>query len=101
MSTFYTLISSHEFDSAAQLWTPRMRAAFPPEANLNQRFSQTRDIRLQRADVISQDQSRASVAVDLVELDGQAGQRHFVGNWYLVRSAEGWMLDQPALTAAP
>jgi hypothetical protein len=101
VSTFYSLVSSHEFDSAAQLWSPRMRAAFPPATNLNQRFSQTVLVRLQRADVISQDQSQATVAVDLVELDGQSGQHHFVGNWYLVRGVGGWMLDQPQLTAAP
>src|SRR5207249_2932816 len=52
VSNFYTLVSNHQFDSAVQLWSPRMRAAFPPEVNLHQRFSQTRDIRLQRADVV-------------------------------------------------
>src|SRR5439155_3815620 len=31
VSSFYTLVSSHQFDSAAQLWSPRMRAAFPPD----------------------------------------------------------------------
>ena len=78
-----------------------MRAAFPPDANLTERFRQTQIVRLQRAEVISQDQSQATVAVDLIEQDGQAGQRHFVGNWYLVRTEDGWMLDQPQLNPAP
>jgi len=101
VSTFYSLVSSHQFDSAAQLWSPRMRAAFPPDANLTERFRQTQIVRLQRAEVISQDQSQATVAVDLIEQDGQAGQRHFVGNWYLVRAEDGWMLDRPQLNPAP
>ena len=78
-----------------------MRSAFPPDQNIYQRFSNTQAIRLQRADVVSQDQSQATVAVDLVESDAQAGQRHYVGTWHLVRSPGGWMLDQPDLRPAP
>jgi hypothetical protein len=101
VSDFYALVSSHDFESAAQLWSPRMRAAFPPDANIAGRFSQTQSIRLERADVVSQDQSRATVAVDVVEADARAGQRHFVGAWHLVRTPGGWALDQPELQAAP
>ncbi len=50
----------------------RLRATFTPEANLDQRFSHTQAIRLQRAEVVSQDQRQATVAVDLVESDQQA-----------------------------
>ena len=78
-----------------------MRAAFPPQANIDQRFSATRSIRLQRADVVSQDQSQATVVVDLVEANAAAGTRHYVGRWYLVRGSSGWLLDQPELQAAP
>jgi hypothetical protein len=101
VARFYTLVSNHQFDSAVELWSPRMRAAFPPATNLNQRFSQTRDMQLQRVDILSQDESQATVAIDLLESDGPAGQRHFVGNWYLVRGSRGWMLDQPQLQSAP
>lgn len=102
VSSFYALVSSHQFDEAVQLWTPQMVSAFPPQENIYQRFSNTQAIQLQRADVVSQDQSRATVAVDLVESDSQAGQRHYVGNWYVVRGPSGgWMLDQPDLRVAP
>ncbi|MDQ6672766.1 MAG: hypothetical protein M3069_18825 [Chloroflexota bacterium] len=101
VSSFYTLVSNHEFDSAAELWSPRMRAAFPPQVNLNQRFGQTQDIRLQRANVVTQNQVQATVQVDLVESDGSSGQRHYVGTWYLVRGPNGWLLDQPQLQSAP
>jgi hypothetical protein len=101
VSAFYALVSSHQFDTAAQLWSPQMRSAFPPQQNIDQRFGSTQAIRLQRADVVNQDQSQATVAVDLVESDAQAGQRHFVGTWHLVRGPNGWMLDQPNLQPAP
>ncbi len=78
-----------------------MRAAFPPQVNLNQRFSRTQDIRLQRASVVSQNQGQATVQVDLLESDSSSGQRHYVGNWYLVRGPNGWLLDQPQLQSAP
>jgi hypothetical protein len=51
-----------------------MRAAFPPDANLTERFRQTQIVRLHRAEVISQDQSQAE---------------------------DGWMLDRPQLNPAP
>jgi hypothetical protein len=101
VSSFYDLVSTHQFDTAAQLWSPQMRSAFPPDQNISQRFSNTQAIRLQRADVVSQDQAQATVAVDLVESDAQAGQHHFVGTWHLVRGPGGWMLDQPDLRPAP
>ncbi|HEV7663937.1 MAG TPA: hypothetical protein VGQ62_10420 [Chloroflexota bacterium] len=100
VSSFYALIESHQFETAAQLWSPRMVASFPPQQNIDQRFNQTQSIRLQRVDVISQDQSRATVAVDLVEATAQ-GPRHYAGTWQLVRGAAGWLLDQPNLQTAP
>jgi hypothetical protein len=101
VSSFYALVSSHQFDAAARLWSPRMRAAFPPEVNVNQRFSQTQDIQLNRAEVISQDPARATVDVDLLESLDQAGPRRFTGVWYLVRGSTGWLLDQPQLQSVP
>jgi hypothetical protein len=100
VASFYSLVSRHAFDPAAQLWSPHMRATFPPQENINQRFSQTQSIRLQRVDVVNRDSTQATVAVDLVE-SAATGQRHYVGTWQLVRGAGGWMLDQPQLQPAP
>jgi hypothetical protein len=100
VASFYSLVSRHDFDPAAQLWSPHMRAAFPPQENINQRFSQTQSIRLQRVDVVNRDSAEATVAVDLVE-SATTGQRHYVGTWQLVRGAGGWMLDQPQLQPVP
>jgi hypothetical protein len=101
VSSFYALVGQHQFDRAAELWSPRMRSAFPPDENINQRFSSTRGVTLRRAEIVSVDPSRATVAVDLMESDGTARGRHYVGAWQLVHTDTGWLLDQPDLRPAP
>ena len=98
VADFYNRVAQHDFASAAQLWSPRMQATFPPRENIDERFSQTQSVSLRRADVVSQDPSsgQATVAVDLVESTGGASH-HWVGTWYLVRGQNGWLLDQPQL----
>ena len=77
-----------------------MRATFPPAENIDRRFGQTQQIVVNRADVVSTDGTRATVAVDLVETRA-ADRRHYVGTWSVVRGAEAWLLDQPNLQVAP
>jgi hypothetical protein len=101
VSTFYALVSNHQFDAAAQLWSPRMQAQYPPREYVAERFSQTQLIRLDQARLVSASTSRATVAVDLVELNAQAGTRRYVGTWQLVRGQDGWMLDEPNLQTVP
>jgi hypothetical protein len=95
---FYARVTQHDFASAAALWTPRMRSAFPPQENIDARFSQTRSITVRRAEVVSESQSgdQASVAVDLVET-AATGQHHWSGSWQVVRGPSGWLLDEPRL----
>ena len=99
---FYGFVAQRDYGSAAELWSPRMRATFPPGENINERFSQTQSLVVQRADLISEDPhtGSAAVAVDVVEVR-QDGAKQWVGTWYLVRGANGWLLDQPQLTARP
>ncbi|GAC1317090.1 MAG: hypothetical protein NVSMB2_10470 [Chloroflexota bacterium] len=99
VATFYGLVSSHQFDTAANLWSEHMRIAFPVAENINSRFAQTQSIQLQRADVVNRTGSQATVAVELTEVTTN-GQRRYVGTWQLVRGANGWLLDQPNLQAA-
>ena len=77
-----------------------MQATFPPAENIDQRFSQTQSLAIERADVVSQDAAsgKAAVNVDVLE-STRAGARHWVGTWYLVRGPGGWLLDQPQLTS--
>jgi hypothetical protein len=100
---FYRLIDERQFEQAAQLWSERMRANFPPGENINRRFAATQDIVVQRADVVSLDEAAgvATVAVDIVETtSGQSATRRWVGTWYLVQSSGTWLLDQPDLRQA-
>jgi hypothetical protein len=101
VASFYSLVSNGDVDDAATLWTPRMRAAFPPQQNIVERFAQTSSITLRRADVVAQTDSAATVNVDVVELDAAGQPRHFTGAWHLVRSESGWLLDQPELQVGP
>jgi hypothetical protein len=94
---FYARVAVHDFEEAAALWSPQMRAAFPPAQNIDQRFSGTRAVTVQRADVVSRSGDRAAVAVDLDEAAAD-GQHHWSGTWYVVRGPDGWLLDQPQLT---
>jgi hypothetical protein len=96
---FYDLVSRHAFHDAAQMWSPRMQAAFPPAENIDARFRQTNAITLQQAETVSESGSSAVVAVDLVESTA-SGPRRYVGRWHLVRTASGWLLDQPELQQA-
>ena len=73
-----------------------MRAAFPPAENINQRFSGTLAVTVQRADVVAIAGDRAAVAVDVDEA-AVDGKHHWSGTWQLVRAPDGWLLDQPQL----
>jgi hypothetical protein len=100
VATFYALVERHEFDSAAQLWTPRMRAEFPPTENIDQRFAQTEALTVNRVEVVAARGEEALVGVDLNERSS-AGEHHYVGTWSVVHSGDTWLLDQPNLQAAP
>jgi serine/threonine-protein kinase len=98
--SFYGLVGAGQFEGAAGLWTPRMVAAYPPGDNIVGRFGQTRRVIVQRAEAVGLDPSagRATVAVDVLEVLGPPPvTRRYVGTWQLVRSARGWLLDQPNL----
>ena len=76
-----------------------MQSAYPPADNINGRFSDTSSMSIRRNDLVSSGGGRAVVAVDLVEVRG-GRTYHWVGNWYLVQSDSGWLLDRPGLHPA-
>ncbi len=98
--TFYSYLDQGQFDAAAALWTQRMQGAYPPAENIYSRFARTQALTVRRADVVQLDAAsgRATVAVRLSEVVGPpSATREYVGNWYLVRGATGWLLDEPGL----
>jgi hypothetical protein len=98
--TFYQLVSGHDYASASNLWSDRMRASYPPQTNIWGRFDATRSIVARSASLTSANPASAAVAVDLIETRSDGSVRRWVGTWYLVRSGSGWLLDQPGLRAA-
>jgi uncharacterized lipoprotein YmbA len=100
VQAFYRHISQGEFDAAADLWTDNMKRRYPPEENIRQRFSQTWSIRLEDARLasMSQDSEQASVAVQIVEVQGAPPTpQRVTGTWWLLRSSNIWLMDRPAL----
>jgi LysM repeat protein len=97
---FYARLQQGQFGQAANLWTPRMRSAYPPAENINSRFARTQSLTVNRADVIAMDvtSGRATVALQLTEVVGPPqSTREYVGTWSVVRGPDGWQLDQPNL----
>jgi protein tyrosine kinase len=99
VASFYDRVTAHDFGAAVALWTARMQSAYPPGENINSRFSNTTSMTLQRDEVISTGGGRAVVAIDLLEVRG-GRTYHWVGNWYLVQTESGWLLDRPGLRPA-
>jgi hypothetical protein len=98
VARFYNLVEAHRFDEAAALWTARMRRQYPPDQNIDGRFSRTTRIDLRRNVLVSIDRAAgtAVVAVDLIEYRTvEPSPRRFVGRWDLVLTSGGWRMDRP------
>jgi serine/threonine protein kinase len=98
VSQFYDRVVTHDFNGAVGLWSASMQSAYPPAENINGRFSDTSSVTVRRDELISSDNGRAVVAVDVIEVRG-GRTYHWVGNWYLIQSDSGWLLDRPGLRA--
>jgi len=95
--SFYQLVSAHQFDAAASLWSARQQAQYPPGSNITGRFANTSEVSVDMARIANQNANTATVAVTITEVkQGQAPQR-YNGTWQLVRGPSGWLLDQPNL----
>ncbi|MBI2755859.1 MAG: hypothetical protein HYX52_04020 [Chloroflexi bacterium] len=97
VAAFYQLVSQGQYAPAAGLWSARMRMEYPPTENIDRRFAATRQIRVDRMNIVSINETtgRARVAVDLTEVT-DSGARQLSGTWDLVATAGGWLLDRPS-----
>lgn len=93
---FYRLVGARQFDAAANLWTARMKAEYPPEGNINGHFGQDQRVDVRIGNTQMTGDGRATVAVEVTEVRG-SGNVRAVGSWNLVRGPSGWLLDQPNL----
>lgn len=97
--SFYRLITARQYADAAELWSARMRASYPPPSNIDARFADTRSIVADRAVVTSQGLTQATVSADITEVT-TSGTRHWAGTWYLIRNGSAWLMDAPDLGPA-
>jgi hypothetical protein len=99
VARFYEAVAAHDFVAAAALWTPALRANYPPATYIDDRFAATQQINLRTDRVVAAGGGAAAVYVDLVEQTA-AGVQHWVGTWQLVQTPAGWLLDVPNLQEA-
>jgi serine/threonine-protein kinase len=95
VTRFYTSVTDGRFDAAYALWSDRMKATYPRQENLNQRFDDTAAIQVHGLQLVSQDGGRAVVAIDFTETYEGGATRRFQGSWELVRAGDRWLLDAP------
>ncbi len=93
---FYQAVSQHQFDAAAQLWSPRMKTQFNTQVDINGHFAPTQRIDYTIGNVVTTGDGRATVAVQLTDVRA-GGSLRYVGSWQVVRGPSGWLLDQPNL----
>jgi hypothetical protein len=76
-----------------------MQGTYPRSEYVDGRFSNTSSMALQSNQLVSSGGGQATVGIDLVEVRG-GRTYHWIGNWYLVQSGSGWLLDRPSLRPA-
>ena len=95
VAAWYRYVAEGDFDAAYSLWSDRMKATYPREENLDQRFSETASITFHQLSVAEQRGSRATVQANFTETYDSGATRDFIGYWRLVRVEGRWLLDEP------
>ena len=95
VATWYSYVEGGQFDAAYALWSGRMKSNYPRQGNLDNRWRDTADIAIRELYVVEQNATYALVHIDFVETKDNGASRRFIGAWELVRSGDGWLLDQP------
>lgn len=96
VGAFYAHVVAGSFDAAYSLWSEGMRAAYPRQENLDQRFDETASIDFQQLFVAEQAGDSAAVQANFTETYESGASRQFVGYWRLVRVDGRWLLDAPS-----
>lgn len=92
---FYRAVADGRFDAAYALWSDRMKATYPRQENLDDRFDETASIDFEALYVASQTSRTATVQANFVETYDSGGSRRFIGYWELVLVDGRWLLDAP------
>jgi hypothetical protein len=97
---FYDLVVAHDYDAAAALWSPRMRAQYPPSRYIAGRFDATTRIAVNRLRIERMSVARgvAVVSIDITEYRTSGAPRRWIGTWDLVLINGAWRMDEPHLS---
>lgn len=95
VASFYGFVADGAFDSAYALWSARMKATYPRQENLDDRFANTASITFSQLTVASRSGDAATVQANFTERYDGGGSREFIGYWRLVRVDGSWLLDEP------
>ena len=95
IALWYELVENEEFDAAYALWSPNMKANYPRQENLDNRWSGTAEVRMEQLYVAQQSDTYAAVQANFTEVyeDGSSVRR--VGWWDLMMGPDGWLLEAP------
>jgi hypothetical protein len=95
VAAFYGNVAAGNFDAAYSLWSDRMKATYPRQENLDDRFDDTASITFEQLFVASRTSRTATVQANFVETYDSGSSREFIGYWELVLVDGRWLLDAP------
>ena len=95
VTAFYGAVAAGDFDRAYALWSDRMKAEYPRQENLDERFAETASVEFTELFVASRTATTATVQANFVETYDSGATRQFVGYWQLVLVEGRWLLDHP------
>ena len=95
VGSFYRHAVDGDFDAAYALWSGRMKATYPRQGNLDDRFASTASISFHELRVVEQTPSLATVQANFTEWYDSGSSRQFIGYWRLVLVEGRWLLDEP------
>lgn len=95
VAAFYGNVAAGNFDAAYSLWSDRMKATYPRQENLDDRFDDTASITFNQLRLVDQTDRTATVQANFTEKYDSGSSRDFVGFWQLIQVDGRWLLDEP------
>ena len=95
VAAFYGNVAAGNFDAAYALWSDRMKATYPRQENLDDRFDDTASITFEQLRLVDRTDGSATVQANFTETYDAGSSRKFIGYWELVQVDGRWLLDEP------
>jgi hypothetical protein len=95
VAAFYGNVAAGNFDAAYALWSDRMKATYPRQENLDDRFDDTASITFHQLRLVELTDQTATVQANFTETYDSGSSRDFVGYWRLIQVDGRWLLDEP------